>query len=209
VERECERHLAVAALGLDRRIELAEEAHPSLIAEPDHVAGLKLLGRAHQRAPARSVDPLHQGRLDPRLVAATDAPAAQARGDHLRVVENQRVAWSEQIRQVAHAAIIELRSRPHDEQARRITRTDRPQRDAVRRQIEIEEVRSHACRSPRMPHIAGFAAPAPRPKWPASRPRDHCRLAIDRHHAGRGIATIAQRRPSSTVFDYNPDSLGG
>src|SRR2546426_281325 len=91
MEREGERHLAFPALGLDGRIELAEKAHLAFLAETNDVAGRKFLRRAHQGVPARSVEALDQRRLDARLLTAADAPAGKPRGDHLGVVEDERV----------------------------------------------------------------------------------------------------------------------
>ncbi len=52
VEREGERHLAALALRLHGGIELPEEAHPALVAEPHDVAYRKPLRRLHEGAPA-------------------------------------------------------------------------------------------------------------------------------------------------------------
>ena len=67
VEGEGERHLAALALVLDRRVELAEEADPALLAEAHDVADREPLGRLDEGAPARAVEPLVQRRLDLRL----------------------------------------------------------------------------------------------------------------------------------------------
>src|SRR5262245_42819431 len=109
MKREGERDLPVLPLGVDRGVEWAEEAHAALLAEADDIAGLELLRRPHQRAPARSVEPPGQRRLDARLLAATDAAAGQPRRDHFGVVEDERIAVLQQIRQVGDSAILVFR----------------------------------------------------------------------------------------------------
>jgi hypothetical protein len=59
-----------------------------------------------------------QRRLDHRFRrAASDTPAAQPGRDHLGVVDHDCVAGTQQIRQVAHAAIIPFGclARSHDQ----------------------------------------------------------------------------------------------
>ena len=102
VEREGQRHLAALALVLDGRVELAEEADAALVAEADDVARRSRfagLTKARQREPSSrwcSVASI-RGSL-----AAADAPAVQPRRDHLGVVDDERVARAQQIRQIAH-----------------------------------------------------------------------------------------------------------
>ena len=110
MEREGERHLAALALVFDGGIELAEEAHLALFAEAHDVAGGEPLGRPHEGAPARAVEAPVQRRLDGGLGgAAADAAALQPRRNHLGVVDDERVTGLQQVRQIAHAAIVELR----------------------------------------------------------------------------------------------------
>ena len=105
VKRKREGHLAALAFLLDRGVELFEEAHPAFGAEAHHVAGFQPLRRAHQRAPARSVEPPDERRRDGGLAivfAATAEPAAvQIRRQHFGVVDDQRIAAAQQRRQVA------------------------------------------------------------------------------------------------------------
>ena len=127
VEGKRQRHLAALALALDRGVELAEEADLALLAEADDVAGASFFAgrtKARQREPSsRSV----KRRLDLRLGVAADAPARQPRRDHARVVDHQRIAGIEQVRQIAHAAVVELRraARPHHQEPRRVARHGR------------------------------------------------------------------------------------
>ena len=143
---ERERHLAALAFVLDGRVELTEEAHLALVAEPHDVAGGKPLRRPHKGAPARAVETPVQRRFDGGLgVTAADAAALQPRRNHLGVIDDQRVAGLQQVRQIAHTAIIEFRllARPHDQQPRRIARNNRPQRNPLWREFEIEQIRAH------------------------------------------------------------------
>ena len=74
-----------------------------------------------------------------------DSPASKPRRDHLAVVDHQRVARLQELRQIAHAPIFEL-GLPvgaHNQQPCRIARMDRPERNALWRQFEVEEIRTH------------------------------------------------------------------
>ena len=147
MEGEGERHLSALAFGFDRGVELAEEAHPAFIAEAHHVAGRETLGRFDEGLPARAVEATVQRGLDGRLhAAASDPAAAQACGDHLGIVDDQRITGTQQLRKIAHAAVLEFRRRagPHHQQPRGIARGHRTQCDPRRRQLEVEQVRSHA-----------------------------------------------------------------
>ena len=79
-------------------------------------------------------------------VAAADAPAVQLRRDHLGVVDDQRVAGLEQVRQVAHDRGRRAGMPPGRTTSSRAASRGlrRPQRDALRRQVEIEQVGAHA-----------------------------------------------------------------
>ena len=103
VKRERQRDLAVLALVLDLGVEMAEQAHLALIAEPHHVARRQLLRRLHQGLPARAVETFDQRRLDLRLGVAADAAAFQLGRDHLGVVDHELVARLQPLRQVGHA----------------------------------------------------------------------------------------------------------
>ena len=73
--------------------------------------GCKPFRRPHESAPARAVDALVQIGFDPRLLAAPDPPPGQPRRNDLGVVDHERVAGLEQIRQIAHDAIFDSRRR--------------------------------------------------------------------------------------------------
>jgi len=145
MEREPERHLAGLALRLHGGVKLAEKADPPFVPEPHHVARLELAGGLDQRLPARAIEPLDQRRLDPGLHRSAKAAAGQLRRDYLGVVDDELIAGPQEIRKIANGAVFEqgVVSRPHHQQPRGIARARRPQRDAIRRQGEIEEVGAH------------------------------------------------------------------
>ena len=115
-------------------------------AEDELVALLHPLGVFEEGLPAAQVDPLVQRRAD--LCLTVGAAAFELGGDDAGVVENQNVAGAEQPRQVAHTAILERRVSPaHHEHVRRIARAHRPQRNALGRQNEIEQINLHGART--------------------------------------------------------------
>jgi hypothetical protein len=122
VKREGERHLAALPLVFHRRIKLAEEADFALAAEPHHVARLKPPARPHERAPARPIDPSMQRRFDPGLFTTADPPPHEARRDHAGIVDHDRIARLQQLRQVAHGAVFGYTTRAYDQEPRRIPR---------------------------------------------------------------------------------------
>ena len=77
-------------------------------------------------------------RSDPRLAAKS---LELGRYDP-RVVEDEGVAGAEQVRKLADDPVLE-RIRTHEEQPRAIAGACRPQRDALGRKLEIEEVDPH------------------------------------------------------------------
>ncbi len=88
-----------------------------------------------------------QGRLDRRLGnAAANASAGEARRNDLAVVDDEGIAGSQQIRQLADRAILQLRAHAglHHQQPRRIPRRDWTQRDPLGRQLEVEQIGAHA-----------------------------------------------------------------
>ena len=145
-----ERHLAAfVALPflLDRGVELFEKADPAFAAEAHDVADREPLRRFDQRTPARTVEPPDQSRRDGRLVlAAAEPAAAQVGGKDLGVVDDNGVAPAQQRRQIAHDAVFKLcgGAGPHHQKPGGIARRRRPQRDAVLRQREIEQIRAHS-----------------------------------------------------------------
>src|SRR5262249_36127799 len=91
--------------------------------------------------------PLDQGRLDLRLGLAADAPAAELRRDHLGVVDDERIAGLEPLRQVGDDLVAQNTTTLYHQKPRGITRARRPQRDAFRRKLEVEESGTHAAAS--------------------------------------------------------------
>ena len=101
-----------------------------------------------------------QRRLDGRLsLAATDPPPAQSGRDHLAVVDHHRIARPQQVRQIAHALVVEGRHRPGRTTSSRAGRAARwSQRDPLRRQLEIKQVGAHG--APGSAHRGGSHKPA-------------------------------------------------
>ena len=113
------------------------------MAEGDAVADLHSLGRPQERPPLVGRDAHVQRCVDLREPVFATPKAGQLRRDHLGVVEDQRVARSQQRRQVGDDAILQCIARSHDKHPRRIARLRRPQRDALFGQVEIEKVDAH------------------------------------------------------------------
>ncbi len=136
-KRKGERRLAALPFGLDRGVELTEKADAAFSAEAHDIADRKVLSRPYQGVPARAVEPLDQRRRDRRLVTATlrtrKSAAVQARRQDFCVVDDERIALPQQIRQIADSAVFEPGqiARAHHQEPRTIARRHRPQRDAV------------------------------------------------------------------------------
>jgi hypothetical protein len=121
---EVENDLAGLALGADPRREIGRE--------DDLVAGLELAGGPREGVPQARLFGLVQGRFDPDR----SAPAGEAGRQHLRIVHHQQVAGPQQLRQVAHAAVLE--GRADHQQTGRLARRYRVLGDQLRRQREVE-----------------------------------------------------------------------
>ncbi len=109
--------------------------------------GSSFLAGRDQSAPAAGVDALDQRRFDLRDRLAAHADSAEPRRDHFGVVDHQRVAGAKEIRQVGDAMVGERAVGVEDQQARRVARRGGRQRDALRRQVEVELVDAHDVRT--------------------------------------------------------------
>ena len=158
-ECEAQQNLARLALGLHLRVERAEEARISLVcrAKANALADLEFLGGAHQRLPAARIDPLDQSRCDAGDRIAAHAHAVEARGDDTGISDDDRIVRLQIVRQIADARIDQRAAGADDEQARRFARRNRLQRDALRRQIKIEEIDAHQTVLPA--YVVAFAPP--------------------------------------------------
>ena len=72
---------------------------------------------------------------------AAHADAVEPRGDHLGVVDHQRVAGAQEIGQVGDAGVRQRAVRADDEHPRAVARRRRRERDALGRKLEVEERR--------------------------------------------------------------------
>ena len=133
------------AFRFDFGVERGEQAGRALarLAEADAFADFQLLRRLDQRLPAAGVEALDQRRFDGGDGGAAHANAVEPRGDDARVVDDQRVARLQQPRQVEHMRVVEPAVRRDDQHPRRVARARRRQRDALGRQIEVEQIDAH------------------------------------------------------------------
>ena len=77
------------------------------MAEPDAVAGFDTFRRPRKGLPPIRPDTHMQGRRDGGLVAIALADAFELGGDHLGVVEHQRIARLEEINEVADMLVLQ------------------------------------------------------------------------------------------------------
>ena len=141
-----ERHLAALAFLLDQGIELAEEADFAFVAEPHTCRPSPAVSRAHEGAPASAVDAPVQRRFDRGSTAPRPMrrPLKRAGITLVSFTTSASPGCSKSGRSRTPRSSQSGRARPHDQEPRRIARDDRPQRDPLGRQVEIEEVRAHA-----------------------------------------------------------------
>ena len=97
----------------------------------------------HERAPAIRRDALDQRRLDMRARLSACAKPREARVNDARVIDDQRIAGREKLRQVADGTVHERAICRDDEQTRAVARIGGTQRDRLLRQLEIEEIDAH------------------------------------------------------------------
>ena len=144
-EFEAQQDLARFALVLDLRVERGEKAGHAFarLAETDALADFELLGGPHERPPAAIVDALDQRRFDRSDRLAPDPDAVEPRRDDPRVVDDQRVAGVEKVRQVAHVRVRQTAVGADNQHPRAVARIGRRERDAVGRENEIEGVDAH------------------------------------------------------------------
>jgi hypothetical protein len=138
VERERQRDLAVVALVLDPRIEMAEKAYFSLVAEADDIPLREFFCRSDQRLPARTIEPFDQRGIDLRFGVTADAAAGQLRRDHPGIVDHELIAVPKQLRQVGDDTILRRLARLHHQHPCGIARIRGTKRDAGGGKFEVE-----------------------------------------------------------------------
>src|SRR4029079_11839347 len=91
------------SLFLHGRIEARHQAGIVVdLAEANAVSGLKTLARPRQRLPARGIDATDERRRDLGDRARPRPLTAELSRDYLGIIDDQRVAWAEQVRQIAY-----------------------------------------------------------------------------------------------------------
>ncbi len=205
---EAQEHLARLAAVDHRRIEAGEQAGivarlARRRAEADAVADRQALGRPRQRLPARRRRAPGQRRLDLGDAAVADAFAGESRRDHPGVVEHQRVARPEQPRQVANKAVGGPLPRLHHQQAGRVTRHLRAERDQLLGQVEIEQVNAHrrflaaSAAGGKRRFLAWFPPPQPCRRWPPSTTATPSAIRITGHRMPQS-KPARNERPKTT-----------
>ena len=144
---EGKRHFAVFPAGIDGRGEAAEETGIISLAEEDAVARLEPLRRPGQSLPAIGAKLLDQRDRDPRGSSIAPADSVKLGGDHLGIVEDERVARPKQLRQIADHAVGDRRFARgiDDKQPRGVARGHRAQRDQRLRQMKVEQIGTQRC----------------------------------------------------------------
>jgi hypothetical protein len=98
-----------------------DTGRPAGILEYQARAGLQFLAGVHERVPVPVVHPFEQHALG--RAAARVAAAEQPRGKHPRVVDDEKIAGREQVRQIANARLVpRARVAVDNEEARRAAR---------------------------------------------------------------------------------------
>ena len=118
--------------------------------------------RAHEALPAAvvGIERFQEQDLDRATAVAVEA---QPGGDHAGVVHDHEITRLEQLRQVAHVAMVRRRaSATVHEQAGRIPRLDRVLGDGGRREVVVEVGQPHAGQGTAQAGRAGGRVPAPR-----------------------------------------------
>src|SRR5262249_31529676 len=109
VKRKGKRHLAALAFRLDSRIELAQQADSAFGAETYHVAWLETAARLGEGRQARTIKAAMQSRLDLSFDPASDAAARKSGRNDASVVDDQRIAWPQQIGKIPDGTIVPFR----------------------------------------------------------------------------------------------------
>ena len=138
VQRELELDLARLAFRDDGGVEHALEADLALRAEAHAVTDLQALGRPRKCPPAAVIEPLRQQGINVGRYSIARTPPGQRCRDDASVVEDQRIAGSEQRWQVPDGSILKTLRRSNNEHPRSIPRARRMQGNPVLGQVEIE-----------------------------------------------------------------------
>ena len=141
---ECEFHFARIEPRRHCCVERSHQTRRVRMPKSDAIPGLQALCRPCERAPPRPIHPFDQVERDLRLDAVAHPHTIERRRDHARIVEDERIAGLQKIRQIEHTAITQPAGlRIDHEHASRIPRVRRIERDPLLRQFEIEQVGTH------------------------------------------------------------------
>ncbi len=154
---------AGVAPGRHRRVERAGQAGCPFVTEVHAVSHLQSLGGPRQRPPAACIAALDQVGRHLRLQFAAAANTRKRCGNDARIVEHERIAGAQQVRQLAHDAVGARRAGAYDQEPRGIARAHRMQRDAILGQLEVEEVCTHQVKRINSAPARSIIAPATRP----------------------------------------------
>ena len=142
IEREF--HFARIEPRRHRRVQRSHQTRRVRVPKADAIPGLQALCRPCERAPPRSIHPLDQVERDLRLDAVAHPHPVERRRDHARIVEDERIAGLQKIRQIENTAITQPAGpRIDHEHASRIPRVRRIERNPLLGQFEIEQVGPH------------------------------------------------------------------
>jgi hypothetical protein len=105
-----QQNLARFALVLHFRVKACEKACHAFarLAETDALADFEPLGGPYKRPPAAIVDALNHRRFDRGDSLASHPNALEPRRDDPRIVHDQRIAGSQEFRQITHVRIPEI-----------------------------------------------------------------------------------------------------
>ena len=109
-ELKAQQNLARFAFVLHFRVERCEKAGHALarLAKTDALADFEPLGGPRERPPAAIIDALDQGRFDRGDRLASDPDALEPRRNDSGVVDDQRIAGCEKVRQIAHVRVRQI-----------------------------------------------------------------------------------------------------
>ena len=144
-ELKAQQNLARFAFVLHFRVERCEKAGHAFarLAETDALADFEPLGGPRERPPAAIIDALDQGRFDRGGRLAPDPDALEPRRNDSGVVDDDRIAGCEKVRQIAHVRVRQGAVGADNEHPGAVSRIRGSERDAFGVENKIEGVDAH------------------------------------------------------------------